>query len=194
MVAMPNEDYAIVLDYLAKGRSSSFKSEPIAQIIGTEFFTLLEIVPKGEVKIGEKLYVGKEEREKVDYIKRRISHKDLTSTAVSEIDKIIERVIMEDKERFLRFFNEAGPITIKRHQLELLPSFGKKHMQDLLKEREKKPFESFEDIAKRVKLVPNPINSLIKRIMEELQEPDIKHYLFARPPVREREMRFGRRN
>jgi putative nucleotide binding protein len=188
---MPNEDYAIVLDFLAKGKSDSFKSEPIAQVIGTEFFTLLEVVPKGELRIGEKIYVGRDERDKVDYIKRRIRFRELTSTAVSELEKTIERIITENNAKYLNFFNSAGPITIKRHQLELLPGFGKKHMHDLITEREKKPFESFEDLASRVKLVPHPMHCLVKRVMEELEDEGLKHYLFARPPVRERH--FGRR-
>ena len=179
---MPNEDYAIVLDYLPKGKSNSFKSEPLAQIVGTEFFTLLEVVPKSELKIGEKIYVGKVERDKIEYIKRRVAFKELTSTAISELDKAIEKTIVERSDDFLEFFNKAGSITIKRHQLELLPGFGKKHMLDLLAERQKKPFESFEDIAARVKLIPNPLGSLVKRILEELEFDDLKHYLFARPP------------
>ena len=181
---MPNEDNAIVLDYLAKGHADGFKSEPIAQIVGTEFFTLLEVVPKGELKIGEQIYVGKEEREKVEYIKKRIRFKDLTSTAVSELEKAVENIIIEQKDKYLDFYNSAGSITIKRHQLELLPGFGKKHMQDLIKERELKPFESFEDISKRVKLVPNPVGSLVKRVMLELEDEGEKHYLFARPPAK----------
>ncbi len=183
---MPNEDYAIVLDYLPKGKPGAFKPEPVAQIIGTEFFSLLEVVPKAPLKIATKVYVGKDERAEIDYIKRRVPFKDLTTTAVSELDNAIEKIIDEKKDQFLEFFNKSGPITIKRHQLELLPGFGKKHVLDLLKEREKTPFDSFEDIAARVKLVPNPLNSLVKRVMEELQEDDIKHYIFARPPARPR--------
>ncbi len=189
---MPNEDYAIVLDYLPKGKPNTFKPEPLAQIMGTEFFSLLEVVPKGDLKIGEKIYVGKEERDKVEFIKRRIPFRELSSTAVSELEKAIEKTILEEKDRFLEFFNISGPITIKRHQLELLPGVGKKHVLDLLKEREKSKFESFEDITARVKLIPNPVNCLVKRVMDELQEVDIKYYIFARPPARPQERGFRR--
>src|SRR3989338_9026956 len=107
---MPNEEYAIVLDYLAKGKSSSFRSEPIAQVIGTNFFTLLEVVPKEEVKALEKVYVGKEKRDKILQIKKRINFNELTSTAVAEIEKAIEKIIIEDEPRFVKFFNTAGSI------------------------------------------------------------------------------------
>ena len=59
-------------------------------------------------------------------------------------------------------------------------------MWELLDERKKKPFESFEDIKTRVPLVPNPKKAVIKRITEEL-EGDTKWHLFTHPPRAERE-------
>ncbi len=179
------EEYAIVLDYLSRGKSSSFKSEPLAQVIGVDNFTLLEVVPKNNVslKLGEKIYVGKEERDKIEHIKKRIEFKELTSTALIELNKAIESIIKSSPEKFLNFYNKSRPITIRRHQLELIPGLGKKHVQNILMEREKKLFDSFEEIAERVKLVPNPINSLVKRIVAELEGFDIKYYLFVRPPA-----------
>jgi len=189
---MPNEEYAIVLDYLAKGKSSSFRSEPIAQVIGINFFTLLELVPKEEVKALEKVYVGKEKRDKILQIKKRINYDELTSTAVAEIEKAIEKIILEDEPRFVKFFNTAGAITIKRHQLELLPGLGKKHMLDILSERQKKPFESLKEIEERVPLMPNPLNTIVKRIIEELRGDDPKHFIFARPPAIEQGFGYRR--
>ena len=183
---MPAEDNALVLDFLPKGKPNSFKPEPIAQLIGTAAFTLLEIVPRADVslKIGEKVYVGKEQREKVEYIKNRIAYKDLTNNAVSELEKTVEKIILEDAQRFLDFFNKSGAITIKRHQLELLPSLGKKHMRDILAERQKKPFESFEELEKRINLMPNPVKAIAKRVIQELEDPTEKHFIFCRPPAR----------
>ena len=82
---------------------------------------------------------------------------------------------------------------MKRHQIELLPGMGKKHMLQLIKEREKEPFKSFEDIKTRVHSVPDPIHSMVKRIMEELEGQDIKYYLFVRPPSQEKEFSQRRR-
>ena len=90
---MPNEEYALVLDYLPKGKSSSFKTEPVAQVVGTEFFTLLEVVPKKELKALEKIYVGKEVRQHIEYIKKRITYSELTSNSVAELEKAIEKII-----------------------------------------------------------------------------------------------------
>lgn len=186
---MPGEDFAIVLDFLPKGRPNTFKPEPIAQIIGMQQFTLLEVVPKKDVelKIGEKIYIGKDTRDKIEYIKDRISFKDLTNNAVSELERVIEKIILDDKQRFIDFFNNSGPITIKRHQLELLPGLGKKHMADILAERQKKPFESFEELEQRIRLLPNPAKTIAKRIIEELSNPEEKHFLFCRPPAQPRQ-------
>ncbi len=188
---MPNEEFAIVLDYLPRGKSISYKTEPLAQVLGTQFFTMLEVVPKTELKILEKVYIGKEEREKISLIKRRIEAKELTSTASGELTKAIELIIAQDEKKFVDFFNSSRPITIKRHQLELLPGLGKKHLFNILDARQKKPFESFKDIEERVPLMPNVSKTIIKRIVEELNEVNEKHFLFCRPPAQKHE--FGQR-
>jgi len=48
---MPNEDYSIVLDYLPRGKSTGYRSEPLCQILGMEFFTILEAVPKADLVV-----------------------------------------------------------------------------------------------------------------------------------------------
>jgi len=64
------------------------------------------------------------------------------------------------------------------HQLELLPGLGKKHMWEIIEQRDEKPFESFEDIKKRVKLMPDPEKSVIKRIIHEIEGQE-KHFVFV---------------
>jgi len=182
---MTAEENAIVLDYMPTGKPSAVRTEALAQVIGKEFFTLLEVVPKNGVSlnIGEEVYIGKDERKKVELVKGRISFKDLTSNSLSEIEGAIADMVEANLEKYLNFFNTARGISLKRHQLELLPGLGKKHMLDLLDQREKGKFTSFEDIIKRVKGVPEPKKAIIKRIMEELEDPEDKHFLFVRPPT-----------
>ena len=64
------------------------------------------------------------------------------------------------------------------HQIELLPGVGKKHMWEIVNAREEKPFENFEDVKKRVKLMPDPEKLIIKRILEEMGGAE-KHRLFV---------------
>lgn len=197
---MKVEEFAIVLDYMPRGRSSGFKAEPLAQVVGVDYFTLLEIIPKenADLKVGEKIYVGKDARDKVDHIKKRITFNELTINSVTELEKIVDQVVSENEKKFVDFFNKSGSITIRRHQLELLPGLGKKHLFQILDERVKKPFDSFEEISKRISLMPNPKKLITRRILEELKgEDDPRHYLFARPPFQERpesERTFERNN
>ena len=83
----------------------------------------------------------------------------------------------------MEFFNKATPITTRLHSLELIPGIGKKHMWDIINERKKKPFESFEDLQKRIRLLPDPKKGIVQRISSELQESD-RYYLFVMPPKR----------
>jgi len=192
------EEHAIVLDFLPQGRANDPKREPLAQSIGDTFFTLLELIPKPGLvlTVGEKVYIGKDAREKIDHIKRRIEFKELTSSAQAELPVAIKTVIDGREKDFVDFFNKAGAITLRLHRLELLPGIGKKHLTRILAEREKKPFESFADISARVELMPSPHKLITDEIMTELQGTT-KYYLFCKPPFQEREgeerFRHGRR-
>jgi len=188
---MKVEEKALALDFLPRGRSSDYKTEPLAQLIGCEFFTLLEVVTRAGVslKAHEEVYVGKDDRPVVDYIKRRILYKDLTNNSLNELEGAVEKIVAESEQRFVEFFNISRSITIKRHQLELLPGMGKKHMLQVLAEREKKIFSSFKDLRERVPGIPDPVKAVVGRIVEELEREDIRHYIFVRPPSKEREFR-----
>ena len=55
-------------------------------------------------------------------------------------------------------------------------------MLEIVKQREQQKFESFQDIEKRIHLMPNPAHIITKRIIEELEGEEDKHFLFVRPP------------
>lgn len=174
------DEFVIVLDFLPRGRADSRKSEPVAQTIGRDHLSILEVVIKPEVivKSGDLLYVGEDKREKVKYIKGRIRYSDLTSFAKKELEDVIDKIIDTNEKKYIDFFNKAGPITTRLHSLELLPGIGKKHMWEIIKSRRVKPFESFDDIKKRVDMLPEPKRIIKKRIIEELKETD-RHRLFV---------------
>jgi len=175
------DEWVIVLDFLPAGRLGHGKPEPIAQAIGEKYFSLLEIVPRDgvELTLGDRIYVGEGTRDKIKYIKRSISLVELTVFSRSEIEEVVKDLVREEEERFIEFFNNAGPISTRMHSLELLPGIGKKHMWELLNARKEKPFESYEDLKKRVSLLPNPEKMIAKRIMVELKGDDPRHRLFA---------------
>jgi len=179
------EDTAIVLDFLPNGYVSSFKKEPVIQALGPKYLSLLELVARDEVTvaIGEEVYIGPEKREKVKFIRGRLDYQKLTATARNELKSNLEKIVSEKEDFFVNFFNKAGPITVRQHSLELLPGIGKKHMKEILSEREKKPFESFKEIVERIHLMPDPKRLIVDRIIEEMNGAE-KHYLFVRPAVK----------
>ena len=182
---MEMEEHARVIDFLPEGRSSEREREPTAQLLGEKYFTLLEVAVKKGVNcsLGQKLYIGKDERPEVEKIKKRIEFNDLTATARNEMPLVAKQIIHDREADFVAFFNKAGPISIRLHQLELLPGIGKKHLKEILDTRDTKQFESFKDIQQRVTLLPEPANLIFTRISEELHG-DSKYYLFVRPPAR----------
>ncbi|MEM4638183.1 MAG: DUF655 domain-containing protein [Candidatus Woesearchaeota archaeon] len=177
------EEYAIVLDFLPNGYSNDnrpiYKKTPIVQAIGTNNFTLLELVPKKDVFLqpSEKVYIGDKERDKIHHISGRLTMDKLTPTAKSEIEHIVTSIVKQNQNRFIDFFNNAQPLSTRMHSLELLPGLGKKHMWQILEERRAEPFKDFEDLKRRVKLIPDPEKIIIKRILKELERQE-KHYIF----------------
>ena len=167
---MTKEDYATILEYLPNGYPLERKMMPIAQAIGKNNFTLLELVPRRGVSldIGENVYIGEGKRDKVYYILGRLKREKLTEAAKNQLQEIIKDIVKEQEEKFVKFFNESLAINKRLHQIELLPGLGKKHMQEILKQREEEPFDSFLDMKKRVTNLPDPEKAIEKRIFQEL--------------------------
>jgi len=168
------EEFAIVLDFLPGGKPLAGVYTPVAQVLGENYFILLEVVPRKGVNlsIGEKVYIGPEKRDKIHHVLGKIKYDELTQNAKLELENVLKELVSKNEQRFVKFFNEARPLTTRMHQLELLPGIGKKHMWKILMEREKKPFESFQDIKQRVSFLPEPEKLVIKRIISELQGED----------------------
>ncbi|MEK6922571.1 MAG: DUF655 domain-containing protein [Nanoarchaeota archaeon] len=177
------EEKAITLDFLPNGypfdTRPMFKKTPIAQALGNDHFILLELVPKKGVFLQpyEGVYVGEGKRDKIHHVVGKIPYEKLTETAKGELDFVIKDLVEKNEKRFVDFFNTAGPINTRRHQLELLPGVGKKHMWEIIEKRQEKSFESFADIKERIKLLPDPKNAVIKKIISDLKGED-KHRLF----------------
>jgi len=178
------EEVVIVLDFLPNGypfdNRPSYKKTPIAQAIGKEHFSLLELVPKKGIFLQpyEEVYIGEGKRDKIHHIIGKLDVTRLTGTARTELEFVIKDLVLKNEKRFVEFFNKAQPLTTRMHQLELLPGLGKKHMWDILEQRKEKDFESFDDLKKRVKLMPDPEKAIVKRIIAELYGEE-KHKIFV---------------
>lgn len=176
------EENAVVLDYLEYGypfEDAALKTS-IVQALGTTHLTILELIPKKGYQLQplQKIYIGEGKREEIHHIKGKIPLDRLTGTGRNELPHAIETVIDQDETRFIAFFNKAQPLSMRMHQLELIPGFGKKHMWEVLEARKLKPFESFEDLKNRVKLIPDPKQAVIKRILLEMEGKE-KYRIFT---------------
>jgi len=179
------EEYAVVLDFLPNGypldKSASYKKTPIVQTIGKTNFVLLELVPKPGVhlKAGDEVYIGAGKRDHIHHINGKIPLAKLTATANGELEFVLKTLIETHPDRFIEFFNKSMPLSMRMHQLELLPGLGKKHMWEIVEERQSKPFESFADLRARIKLMPDPEKTVLRRIMLELEGGE-KYNIFVR--------------
>ncbi len=181
------EEIARVLDYLPYGRTldgRAYQKQPLVQAVGETNFVLMEMTPKeGVVPVaGARVYIGGGSRDVIDHVNRRIDYSELSNSAKLELPFIIQTVVLEDEARFIRYFNDAGPITTRMHALELLPGIGKKLMWSVLNERKKGPFKSFADLVERVKGLHNPEKLIAKRIEDELMDDRIKYRVFTTMP------------
>lgn len=179
------EEHAYVLDYLPHGRPSArpiYKAGALVQVVGEEFFTLLEAtVREGLVlKPYDRVYVGKDSRGEITYIIGRIGYDELTSSAKMELPMALEKIVLNREVWFINFFNAAQAITPRMHALELIPGIGKKYMWQIINGRERGPFKNFNDLQQRAN-IPSPPKLITKRILEELSG-ESKYRLFTRAP------------
>ena len=180
------EEYAYILDYLPQGLPGGgfTKKEPVCYALGDEEFKLFELVPRANavINIGDRVFIGKDtaevKRDAIDHVKRRINFKDLNNNAAAELEYAVTDIVMANQPRFIRFFNEAEAISMRKHLLEELPGLGKKSMTAILDERKKEPFKDFADLATRTG-VKNPEKLIAARIVLEIEDPDRKRYLFV---------------
>ena len=180
MMTMDKEENAIILDYLPNGYPLERKMMPIAQAIGKQNLVLLELVPRRGVSldVGEEVYIGEGKRDKIYYILGRLHREKLTESAKNQLQEFIEKIVKEREKEFVEFFNKSEAINKRLHQIELLPGFGKRHMQEILKQRKEKEFESFEDMKNRIQNLPDPEKAIQKRILTELVNIE-RHNLFV---------------
>jgi putative nucleotide binding protein len=175
---------AVVLDFLPHGRADDdrpqYQKEPVAYAVGDAEFRLYALQPEEDVALGIDDRIAVDPMADTLARVREVDYEDLSGGAQSELPYVVEDVVESDTERFVDFYNEAQPITLRLHQLNLLPGIGKKLRNSVLDERKREPFESFEQLEERVPGLHDPEGVLVDRIMEELQEDDLKYRTFVR--------------
>ncbi|MFQ6135328.1 MAG: DUF655 domain-containing protein [Nitrososphaerales archaeon] len=165
------EEYAYVLDFIPRGKSQIIKGRegPILQAIGEDRLTLLEILALNGVEfdVSERICIGKEGRTKVVSVLGKLTYEELSNEAKSELEVVVELLVKNNEKRYVDTFNSLQPVTPRLHALELIPGIGKTFMNQILDERSRKPFTSFDELQERIGL-REPAKLIAKRIVEEI--------------------------
>jgi putative nucleotide binding protein len=165
------EEYAYVLDFIPRGKSTTVRGREgiIVTAIGEDRLTILEVlgVPNSTFEIGERIYIGKEGRTKVLSVLGKMEYDNISSSAQSELETVIENIVTVNESKFVEYLNNAQPLTPRIHALELIPGIGKTYMKTMLDERDKQKFESYQDLQDRVGF-KDPIKHISERIMDEI--------------------------
>jgi len=165
------EEYAYVLDFNPRGKSTTVRGREgiIITAIGEDRLTLLEIlgVPNSTFEVSEKIYIGKEGRTKVLSVLGKMEYEKISDSAKSELPAVVDKIVTTNEKRFVDYLNNAQPLTPRIHALELIPGIGKTYMKVMLEERDKKKFDSFDELQERVGL-KEPIKHISQRILEEV--------------------------
>ncbi|SDF66764.1 DUF655 domain-containing protein [Halorientalis regularis] len=174
----------VVLDFLPHGRTEDdrpqYEKSPLAYVLTESDFDLFELRVDDDagVQIGDRIPVERGDDSPVQRI-RSIEYGDLPSGARSELEYVVEEIVTTNEDRFVDFYNDAQPITLRLHQLNLLPGIGKKLRNNILDERDRRPFQNFEDLEARVSGLHNPKEVLVERVLEEMREDDLKYRTFV---------------
>ncbi|MDJ1431781.1 DUF655 domain-containing protein [Halostagnicola sp. A-GB9-2] len=175
----------VVLDYLAHGLSDDgrpqYAKSPAGYAMDVEDFGLYEVAfdEDERLTIGSEVVVEPDEERDIVVDAHSVEYDALSSGAQSELEYVVQDLVEDHEERFVDFYNEAQPITLRLHQLNLLPGIGKKLRNGILDERKRKPFDSFEDLEDRVSGLHDPDEILVERIIQELRDDDLKYKTFV---------------
>ncbi|MFB6113361.1 MAG: DUF655 domain-containing protein [Halodesulfurarchaeum sp.] len=181
-----DEEYGVVLDVLPHGRSDAeepqYRRSPVSYAVGEEAFTLYELTlsDDADISIDDRIRIRPDFEPGIER-GRQIEYGQLSDGAKSELEYVVAELVERDDDRFVGFFNDAQPVTLRLHQLTLLPGIGDKLRDNILEERKRRPFETFEDLEDRVSGLHDPKQILVDRILQEFTEAeDLKYRLFVR--------------
>ena len=176
----------VILDILLHGHPDedkpSWSKTPIAQVLTFPDFVLYEVKlnKDADIKVQEKnTYEEFLRQNKLREVLKKIDYNGLTNTSKALIQPILEKEVLNYEVEFINFFNNSTSITPRMHALKLLPNIGQKHMWEILEERERQNFVTFQDIADRTS-ISNPPKLIAQRIIKELQREGVKYYLFSK--------------
>ena len=154
---------------MAKSKTVRGRDGIIITALGEERLTLLEIlgVEDSIFDIGEKIYIGKEGRTKVQSVLGKLDYEQISGSSQSELSNVVKTIVTNNEERFVDYINNAQPLTPRKHSLELIPGIDKTYLKLIIEQINKQKFLNYKDMEERAGL-KEPVNHLSKRIIEEI--------------------------
>jgi putative nucleotide binding protein len=145
------------------------------QTVGESRFALLELAVPADADLspGDRIAV---ESEYSIGVHRRLTYQTLTQAAQDRLEKTIEEIITDNEQRFIDFYNNAQPIGLRKHQLDVLAGIGDTRRERIIDERRQGAFTDFADLEARVDSLHDPRTLLIERVLTELREVEEVRY------------------
>jgi predicted nucleic acid-binding OB-fold protein len=110
-------------------------------------------------------------------LKRFIGYDQLSANEQLILSSVVQKYIESSPDSFIHSINNAPPLSLTKHSLELLPNVGKKTMQTIVKEIGSRKFDSLEDMKKRSGV---GVNVITERVIDEIKSDDEKYYMFLK--------------
>jgi len=158
---MDQEEYGYVIHKL--------DNKPNIYILGNKKFTPLELSLKKEVNVEvyEKVYFGKDHREKIETVVKWLSENDFLNVSKNVSLETIEKIIFENKDYYLHFINVNILKEEYKNLLQRALCVGPKTLDKIILARKDKPFISFSDLEKRcsTKVI---IKSIANKVYDEI--------------------------
>ena len=57
-------------------------------------------------------------------MKRRLTYQTLSQAAHNRLETTIAAIITDNEQRFIEWYNNAQPVGLRKHQLDVLPEVG----------------------------------------------------------------------
>jgi putative nucleotide binding protein len=136
---------------------------------------LLELVAAEDADLtpGDRLAV---EAKAFSGVNRRLTYHTLTQDAQDRLKETITAIIGDNEQRFIDWYNNAQPIGLRKHQLDVLPGIGDTRRERIIDEQRQGPFADFADLETRVESLHDPQALLVERVLTELKKVEQVRY------------------
>ncbi|MHA2305435.1 MAG: DUF655 domain-containing protein [Candidatus Hodarchaeales archaeon] len=171
-----------ILDFYPQGKSLSRRRSndynPLAVVVTANYFEFYDVILSFGSEFSPQHQLIIKSNDKRILKLNKMNFDQLSSSALDILPSVIKSIVGTFETRYIKFLNQAHPLTTQMHQLRLLPGVGQKRMWTILEARKKAPFTSFSDFSERTG-ISDPISLFSGRILSEI-DTSPKYCLFTK--------------